>query len=99
VNFEKVPEIAQERDQLRADVARLEAERDEARAVIGAVLALHSPRPGWERNWKDPDEALREGWPECGGCHMPGIGYREIGNCPTRKALAAVGQMTSEGSP
>ena len=68
-------------------VPALLAEVDRLRAAIERVRALHSPKPGWEREWKDPAEALANGWPMCAGCDLPGVGMREIGRCPTRRAL------------
>jgi len=38
-----------------------------AEVAVERVRALHSPAPGWEREWKDPAEALAEGWPLCAG--------------------------------
>ena len=78
-------ELAAERGRFALEVT---AERDRLRAAVERVLALHSPRVGWEREWKDPDEALAAGWPPCAGCWIEGVGYREIGKCPTRAALA-----------
>ncbi len=62
---------------------------DDALAAIGRVRALHSPEPGWEREWCDPAEALREGLPSCAGCLHPGISFRRLIDCRTLKVLDA----------
>lgn len=62
------------------------ARAERAEAAIQRVRALHSPVPGWEREWKDPAEALREGWPSCAGCATH-VTFTPIGKCRTLAAL------------
>jgi hypothetical protein len=59
-----------------------------AEATIGRVRALHSPEPGWERQWKDPAEALANGWPMCAGCATTAT-VTPLKNCRTIAALDA----------
>jgi hypothetical protein len=75
----------------------LEAARHEAaqlRNAITAVVKLHSPRPGWEREWLDPDEALANGWPVCAGCIHSGGTAHTLATCPTRAALKEAGVLS-----
>jgi len=65
-----------------------DAEAAELRRQVDAVRALHSPKPGWEAQWKDPAEALARGWIECAGCELQPAGAgRYIKDCRTLAAL------------
>lgn len=55
-------------------------------AVVDAVLALHSPEPGWEREWKDPEWALANGEVRCAGCQTH-VTFTPLKACRTRKAI------------
>ncbi len=55
-------------------------------SMVDAVLALHSPAPGWEREWKDPEWALANGEVLCAGCKT-GSCARYLKDCTTRKAI------------
>lgn len=57
------------------------------RAALAPVVALHSPAPGWQRHWRDPARALEHGEVFCAGCEVPGVAFRYLKDCPTRKAL------------
>lgn len=80
-------EAADKLDGLIALLAQAETDRDEAGATVERVRELHSPRPGWEREWKDPAEALANGWVTCAGCHHPGGTTYLLKDCPTLRAL------------
>jgi hypothetical protein len=98
--------MAQDVEILNARIAELEAypalsidPGAEARGydrAVAEVLALHSPRPGWERLWHDPDEALAKGWPLCAGCDLPGIGARTLRTCPTRALFVEAAKETPD---
>lgn len=82
--------------QARADAAFIAAARtdvpallDEVRRLsrlVDDVLALHSPAPGWEEQWHDPDEAMRNGWPVCAGCKTD-VSFNTLRGCPTRRVI------------
>lgn len=74
--------------EFRDELARL-------RATVARVRALHSPEPGWEREWKNPAEALANGWPQCAGCATVAT-FTEIGKCRT---LAALDSTDPEPAP
>lgn len=81
-----------------AEVEQLRAERDALHAQVEAVRALHSPAEGWEREWKDPDEALRAGWPRCVGC-TTSASTNTLATCPTLAALDALAASREGGPP
>jgi hypothetical protein len=102
--------VIAERDRLAETNARLEVERDDALALVAActtrqqrrlaetirkVREIHSPPPGWEREWKDPAKALAQGWPPCAGCATVAT-FTPIGKCRT---LAALGDIPSPTAP
>jgi hypothetical protein len=76
-------------------VTEAEAQRDRLAETIRRVRELHSPEPGWDREWKDPTEALAKGWPLCRGCKT-GSSARRIEHCPTLAALGDADQTGDE---